>query len=317
MRSSTSRSAPALLVLAASLLAAVSACHDTAAPHRSVAVTVSVSPSAAPSFGTDSLGNPRITCYEDFTAASEGTGTAHWLDATYRFYYGKKRTTPAATFPMSASEIAQGWSSDSIVGGTGEHSTWYFSGGIPFSGEFEFHYTDGADTTTKSATARFTCGPDVSDSTSLPVIDTVTIVPPSGILPAGAPLTVTYQASSEAGIWETAVQTTGPCVNEQRFFERLQPSMSRELVVPMPAGCLHDVPIYLHVAVVDAAAQGLEYIIEPPLVIENRMPSGGPLLLPARLSDLLALGRDELGLSVTRQPYRFDDARPGRPRTAR
>lgn len=314
MRSPILRSEALVALLAAGTLA-VSACHDSVAPHPEVNVTVQAAAMHGPYFGADSLGNPTITCNVDFTASAAGAATAHWMDATYRFYYGTTRRTPDAVYTIPEREIIQGWTTDTIVAAASQKSTWIFYGGIPFTGEFEFRYRSGTDTVTKHSTVRFDCGPAVSDSTPPPIIDTITFAPPSGILPAGAPLTLSFQASSPVGLWESAVSITGPCVYQQLFLEQLHDSATHELSIPMPTTCLHDVPIYVDVITVDAAAQGVRALITMPLVIEDRAPfGGGSLLAPSRAPAPGASALAAVGLTIARSPFRVGDARTGRPR---
>lgn len=270
MRPSIPRSSSAVALLAAAL-GALAACHGDTAPRRGVAVTMKLTALRGPFLGTDTAGRPTITCETDLAASATGVGSAKWLDGTYYYYDGKTRTSPRATFTMQAKDISDGWSSDTIAAGQTLHSAWDVTSGIPFSGEMYFGYDDGVGGS-KLAKVAFTCGPTVSDSTPAPVLTSFQIVPPSGNLPAGAPLTVAYAASARSGLWQTWVRITGPCVYQQVFFEALHDSVSREISVPMPTTCLHGVPIYVDVAVQDAAAQVVDSSVASSIVVADRQP---------------------------------------------
>lgn len=302
--------AAALLLVAASL--ALAACHDSSAPQPEVNVTVHLNDLRGPVFGSDTAGHPTITCEIDLSATATGNVSAKWVDGTYYYFDGTKRTTPRDVFTMKASDIIDAWSADSIAPGQTERSSWSVTSGIPFAGEIDFGYYRDLNAQPKQAKVAFTCGPEVSESTPFPTIDSVAMVPPSGNLPPGAPLTVSYAASAESGVWQSLVQVTGPCVYHVLAFDALKTSVSHVVSVPMPTTCSQGVPIYLTVAVEDAAAQGVQRVTQTSVVVGDRAPLGG-LLLTA--SHQPALGAVTLrDASAGAWPFTLERGRPAAPR---
>ena len=269
------RRLPGLALLVAAVLSACGG--DSTAPRPSIDVAVALSSTLGPSSNTDAQGNPLISCQLQLAATASGEGSAAWLDGMFRVFVGKNRKTPVDSFAIEASDIQQAWSGSTIKPGDTQHSVWNVSANIPFGGELEFRYRPNATNDTKRAKVSFTCGPTIAPDAAPPVVASITMTPPSGELPAGAPLNVTYSASAQAGLWQTVVRVTGPCIVEKRFAEQLQTTVTHQLSIPMPGDCQLGIPITVVVAVVDAAAQVASKTQTSTLVIADHEP---PTILP-------------------------------------
>ena len=70
--------------------------------------------------------------------------------------------------------------------------------GIPFAGEIDFRYRpDRGDV--KTTVVKFECAPAGVTNAAPPTIMSLTVQPPSGELPAGAPLNVNFNVTAPAG----------------------------------------------------------------------------------------------------------------------
>jgi hypothetical protein len=237
-------------------LVALSACGgEGTGPSSSLNVVVSVSSLRGPAVTQLADGTPRIDCAFDLTAVASGTGTGTWLDGSFIVYVGKDKATPVDSSLISREEIRQSWNKSTIGGGETQHSTWTLSAGIPFTADLVFTYQASASAEVKSTKMRIACSPPVAADAPAPAITALTIVPPSGKLPVGAPLTVSYTASAAAGLWLTAVHVSGPCEVWQYLTERFAPTSTHSLSLKLPIECKLGVPITVGIGAVDAAVQ--------------------------------------------------------------
>jgi hypothetical protein len=205
------------------LALALSACGETTAPRPTLGITVSVAELRGPTVSANGDGQPTVTCEIDLRAAAAGKGTATWLDATFRIYIGKNRSTPIDSAMVSAEEIAQVWGAPEIAAGERQESRWIATVGIPFSATMEFRYRPSSGSRVHSATVSFSCSPEIPPNAAPPQISTLTVTPPSGELPAGAPLTVSYAATAQTGLWMTGLRISG----HARWLDRRREQLRR------------------------------------------------------------------------------------------
>jgi hypothetical protein len=241
----------ASLAVAAAL--ALTACKgDGPTAPQELRVAITLASLEGPTI-SETINGPVISCNFDFAAVADGAGTAMWSSATYFFYLGTDRTAPVDSSVIAAADAGQFWDRPTIGAGETQHARLTASAGVPFSGDLVFRYQPSGGGAARSATASFTCSPPIPTGAPSPAITSLTVTPPSGNLPAGAPITITYSATAPAGLWQTLVRVTGPCVVQQLFSERMQTSASHSLSIKLPAGCQLGVPITVTVGAMDAA----------------------------------------------------------------
>src|SRR5919198_4830332 len=226
--------------------AALAACHDSTAP-RGVDVAVALLSLQGPTL-SGTLGFPLISCQLQLTATATGAGDATWLDATFRRFVGKQRTTPADSVRIDAQAVANSWRNASIRSGEAQHASWNVAGSIPFLGELEFRYRPGAEDV-KHTKVKYTCGPTITADVAAPAITAISISPSAGQTLRGAQLIVKYTVSAQAGLWQSYVRIGGPCTIEERFNEQLLPMVVHQMFLWVPSDCAFGVPFTVFVSV--------------------------------------------------------------------
>lgn len=265
------------LVTAWLFIAALTACNDATAPTETVTVSVSVAKVDGPSYGETIAHVPQVTCGIDLSAVATGRGTATWSGATLRFYIGPDHGMLLDTATFSGADIGRSWSEDGkIASGATQQTRWDMSAGIPFYVTFEYRYQSGKGE--KKTSASFACGQPAAPNAPLPVIRTLTVTPPSGELPAGAPMTVSYTVDAPAGAWRTQVAISGPCDTAFTFNEKLETTLTRTFAVPIPGSCRLGAPITVTVYALDAIAQlGSRALSTGVVLTDHEAPSIFPL----------------------------------------
>ena len=264
---------------ATATLLALAACGDSTGPRDTLDVNIVVASTGGPTMSSDADGNPLLTCQLNFGLTASGKVNATWEDAIYRFYVGKNRTTAADTLVIASADVAQGWGAQ-ITPGETKQSTWNVSAGVPFAGEIDFRYRpNGADV--KTAVVKFECAPAGVTTAAPPTIASLTVQPPSGELPAGAPLNVSFNVTAPAGLWQLTLSASGPCTYQRAIGEQLQTTLTQTLVVQLPANCLLNVPLTVKLSVLDAALQVTSKTVTTSLVIVDKQPpTVTPLFFP-------------------------------------
>lgn len=260
-------------------LLVLAACRDSTAPRDSLDVAIGLTSTGGPTMSSDAAGNPQLTCQLNFSLTASGKANATWEDAIYRFYVGKNRTTAADTLVIASADVARGWGAQITPGETKE-SVWNVTAGIPFGGEIDFRYRpDGGDV--KTAVVKFECAPAGVANAAPPTITSLTVQPPSGELPAGAPLNVSFNVTAPAGLWRLTLTASGPCAYQRAIGEQLQTTLAQTLVVQLPGTCLLNVPLTVTLAVLDAALQVTSKTLATSLIITDKQPpTVTPLFFP-------------------------------------
>lgn len=297
-------------LLTIAMLAALgltSACHDRVSPERT-ALTVSIAERSGPSITVDAAGYSTVLCRLTLKAAATGAGHATWQDAVYRVFIGPDLTTPVDSFVIAATDIAQAFGGSTIAAGESTMSTWDFQAGVPFSAEFEFRYRGSSQSATAHSTVAFACGSPPS-STAAPTITSITLSPPSGELPAGAPLNVHFEAYAPGGFFRSLVRVRGPCAADVERVENLTTSISRTVVVAIPGTCPLGVPIEVTVSVMDGAGRTATQTVSSSLVLaDHEPPSINPRFFPPNggSAQTLLHGDYRAGDSIAVIPNAFD-----------
>jgi hypothetical protein len=264
---STSR---AILPAIACALLAVAACSDATAPDKQpTTVAVGVASLDGPHYSETPEHNPVVTCGVDLRAVATGRGNATWRGATLRFYIGPNHQTLLDTAVFNGDEIGPSWSEDgTIAAGDTQLTHWDLGAGIPFSATFEYRYesTKGVQKTTTT----MECGNLVAADAPAPVVSSISATPPSGELPAGAPLTVSYVVDAPGGAWRTQVVLSGPCDVVMTFNEKLETRLTRTVAVPIPGSCALGAPVTVTVYALDALAQLGTGSAQIPVILTDR-----------------------------------------------
>jgi hypothetical protein len=258
-------------IITAALAIALSACRDGTAPDPGVDIAISVSEFNGPTLSEDADG-PVITCDIGLRAVASGKGSATWLDATFKVYLGADRTTPVDSAVFSDSEIREAWGGDAIAAGETRQSQWTLAAPIPLSATLEFRYQPSIGHNVKSTKVSFSCAPTIPPNAAPPEISALSVTPPSGEIPVGGPLEVSYAASGQAGLWLTDVRVSGPCETRVAFAERLQTSAARTARVPLPPECRLGVPITVTIDALDAAGRLATRALTTQLVVADKEP---------------------------------------------
>lgn len=262
---------PAVLAVAV-LAGAVVSCSDLTAPTKTVHVTVTVQSLDGPRYTENAQHEPHVSCRINLQAVGTGSGTAHWSGATIRFYVGASHKLLVDSATFDAADIGNSWSeSGGISGGEGQTTYWDVNAAVPFYIEFVYRYRPphrGEDSTKTGVY----CGNPAQASAAPPTVSQLIVTPPSGELPAGAPLTLTYSAAAAAGLWRTDVVVSGPCDAEFTFNEEMKTSVTRTIAVPIPGSCALGVPITIEVYAIDALAQSGSRMLTTPVVLTDREP---------------------------------------------
>jgi hypothetical protein len=262
-------------LLAAAMALALGACGDSTGPHKTLDVQIALTSTGGPTISSDANGTQQLTCQLNFSLTAAGNVSATWDNAVYRFYVGKNRTTPADTLVISSDDIVRGWGTP-ITPGETKQSTWNVAATVPFAGEIEFRYRpEGGGV--KGAKVAFECAPPGATTAAPPTITSLSIQPPSGELPAGAPVNVSFDVAAPAGLWQLSLSVSGPCTYQRKIDEQLQTTLTQTLVVQLPNSCQLNVPLTVTVAALDAALQTRSKTLATSLVIVDKQP---PVVTP-------------------------------------
>jgi hypothetical protein len=258
----------------------VAGCRDGTAPDNRLTVAVTVAGLEGPFVTTVSDSEITVECGVHLRAVATGSGRATWLDATFEFFVGRSRLTPVDSVLITESDIRSSWGAAEIAAGQAQESGWTVQAAIPFAAAIEYRYQleTGRRGTTR---VEFTCGPEVPPSARPPTITSLTVqVPPGGLEPQDT-LAVEYAATSEIGLWQTLVRLAGPCQVERVFAENLAHSVTRTVVLPIPADCRLGVPIDVTVSARDAALlETSRRSPTRPVLVDLTPPTVDPMLFP-------------------------------------
>jgi hypothetical protein len=217
-------------------------------------VAVSVVRTTPPILGETEDGTATIKCDVYFRAVATGDGRATWMDAKVHWYAGTDRSTPVDSLTLGAADIRSAWGSGAIGAGQTQDAQWTFTGGAPFHVAMEYQYKP-ANSDVQSATAEFTCGSAVAAGTPAPVVTELTLQSVPDRPEPTDTLTITYTATSTAGLWQTAVFLSGPCDVQRLFAEKLEPTVTRSVAIVLPPECELGVTLKVAVAAVDGGLQ--------------------------------------------------------------
>lgn len=164
-----------------------------------------------------SNGSLRAQCEIPLAAVASGkTGNVvRWQGGRMLWHFGLTRAVPSDTTPISEQEIVKGWGTSVIASGSTRNSHWTFYAGAPFKLTLEMDYLEEATGATGIASHTFTCGPTPPPGgVPAPVVRNVRVTPlfddtaAVAIIP-GRSLTITYEAESASGVWESGILVSG------------------------------------------------------------------------------------------------------------
>ena len=239
------------VALLATATLAFAACGESTGPQSNVDVTVGVSNIVGPNINQAPQEGNRVSCDVGLFATAAGSGKAKWGAATFRWYAGKDRSVAFDSSTTTVADVRRAWSDSTIDAGDRLVTNWTVWASIPFSAAVDFHYrvANGPD---RIATARFDCGPPVPANVSPAELTNISAVSQFETLEPGGRLLVEYTASSQVGVWRTAVLVSGPCEIYQEFDERLETSLTRIAAMQIPASCELGAPVDVTVYATDA-----------------------------------------------------------------
>jgi hypothetical protein len=228
---------------------AMAACSDSTGPNSFVALNVIQVD--GPTFYTAGDGTPRIECIASLNAVATSSRVVKWRDAVFRFYAGKM-SQPTDTAIVPDSIVRDSWGQDTL-GSKPEQAGWDVSSPVPFTLKIEYHYQPLSGGAVGSASVSFQCGSTTSADSSPPAIPNLTISQVTPPVQPGDTLTISYAATSSAGLWQTSVDLSGPCQLSQVFGENLRLADVRTVSIALPAACQLGVPITVTVIALDVA----------------------------------------------------------------
>jgi hypothetical protein len=261
-------------------LAVVACGGDSTGPGARIDVDVSVTRLDPPVIGEDGEGGPLIRCGVALRAVARGSGSATWEGATFRWFVGKSATTPVDTTVLPALEIQDSWGGREIAAGETQESEWAIEAGVPFSLTIDYRYRPSGAGEVRTASVSFTCGPTIPPGAPPPVIVALSVQPSSGEVEPGQAITVAYTATSEVGLWATAVELSGACEALTVYAERLEKSATRTLSIPLSSSCEVGTPVRLTVYALDAALQETSRQGAQVTLVDRTPPHVTPLFFP-------------------------------------
>jgi hypothetical protein len=283
------------------VLATAPACKDSSGPKSLIVITVSQV--QGPATWTDYNG-PRIECGFSLRAQSPGT-EVRWLGASMTRYAGL--TSEAIATTTFSDTVVRGQWGSTVLGTDPEYSGWDVTQDVPFSVQFDFHYTatDGSGDGETSLTA--SCGAVAATGTP-PAVSRLAALGTGPVQP-GDTFRVIYAANSAIGLWQSSIDLSGPCHLTQSFSENSQDSVTRSVSFILPTDCQLGVPITLSATVQDRALQntvqslgtGIRLVdVTGPVVGVNYPPTLGGEIFTYDTLQLLAFEADNHALrSVT------------------
>lgn len=259
----------------------VAGCSDSTGlgAEKGATVSVAVSSISGPDLTVDLQGNPQVRCQVHLTASTTGEGNASWMDGELLFYFGRDRSAPVDSVPLTKQEISDSWGSETLRLGASQQSTWDVWADFPFEAVLDFGYTTAGQT--KHVRTRVLCSPPINASTPAPTISPITMTPSSGELSAGAPASVSFDIDAPAGLWQTSIHLTSPCLWDTTIRESLQFHATHHVDVPIPGSCQLGVPIAVTVDAVDAADGRASRTLTSSVVLaDHERPTLRPLYFP-------------------------------------
>ena len=277
-------------LLVVSCLAIVAACSEATAP-KTLEVAISMKPVRPPDLLTWD-GDPIIACMVELQALASGSGTATWESATFRFSAGKDRSDVFDSATVSATDVAEAWTTPTISAGERWPSIWTFRAGVPFTVTATFRYLPKGASKSASATTSFDCGPTASAGTTPPAVTNVTVLPTGPVEP-GQLITVGYTATSNVGLWMSAIELSGGCDTVLVQSEWLATNAAHSVDIRLPSSCTVgaqlDVTVYLLDAVLQEGSQR-----GPSLTLADRTPPQiSVAILPANGASSTTLANGE------------------------
>lgn len=245
-------------------------CGDATAPAASTRVGIAVMSVSGPEIFQPSPSETRIQCTATLHAAATGSGSATWVDGQVFFFAGPNRSDAIDTLPLNTSDLEQAWGAAEIRAGENLYTAWQFQANVPFGVTFRFRYRSRG--LPESVDASFNCGPDVPAGSSPPALKQAVLHPSSGEIESGDTLTVTYTATSQVGLWETAVVVGGACETEVHFTEAFAPSVTRTVKLAVPTGCRLNAALDVDVQAFDIALRGVGARVSSGLTFVDRTP---------------------------------------------
>lgn len=203
----------------------------------------------------DTPDGPTITCDVAFVSTATGSGYGTWTGITFRLFAGANRSVPVDSIVLGPGDVASSMGQSTISSTLSPQvSPWRFFAGGPFEVESEFRYTV-AGGGAASAKARFACGAPPLPGAPAPTVGSLAVNPASGTVQPGDTLTVTYSAASTSGLWSTIVDVSGGFDAHFVVSEKLLPSSTRSLRVPVPRGSKLGASVSITVYATDGAFQ--------------------------------------------------------------
>jgi hypothetical protein len=154
---------------------------------------------------------PRLVCDVPLHARTSGSAgaTARWMGATMLVAYGFDRSVFVDSLRMGAVEVQQAWGSAEVRVGEDVSTTFTLVAGLPTSAELEIRYLVAGESQPRTITVPFDCGPRPSSSGGAePRFEKIDTDPAAGDVDytVGPLVNVSYRATSEVGIWFTALE---------------------------------------------------------------------------------------------------------------
>ena len=292
------RAAAAATLAFATVLTIACGGESTAPPPPAAKLEVAVVNVRGPSVLESGPSQAVVRCDVKFRASVTGSGSVTFRDARFMFFAGEDHSAPVDVIDISDEDVQAGWDGGVLEAGRTRESVWYFQLGAPFVLTGEFRYSSpGAR---GSAPVRVVCGPEAPLTSAPPTITNVTLSPPTDGLEPGYTLVVSYTASAAAGIWHTAVEVAGPCELTAEFPENLQPTLTRNVSLRMPAGCALGVPLRVTVYAVDAALREISRESTGPALVDHTAPIIAAFVQPVAgaVSSTIQFAADSINVRI-------------------
>lgn len=248
---------------------------------------------------------PQVRCDVRFRARASGKGSVTFRGARFMFFAGVDRSAPVDVIEFSAQEVQDVWG-DVLEAGKTVESVWWFQLGAPFVLTGEFLYAPYPGALNASAPVRVVCGPESPESSPLPAITDVSLASPADGLEPTDTLFVSYTATAALGMWQTAIELTGPCSVSVEVDENLPTSITRTVPLPIPAGCSLGVPSTVTVHAVDAALRRVSRQSTGPSLVDHTPPriDATVLAVPGAMTSAIQFSGDSIDVRVSA----FDNA---------
>lgn len=248
-------------IVAVAVAVSSAACgRDTTAPAPTLAVSIALAGPPSQRI-TESTYGVQIACTFVLTATAQGSGSATWQDGVIRFYSGVNRTVAVDSQALWASDLARAFGTG-IAPGDQPRLTWFFARAVPFETEMEVHSIDQNGTVVAPSKVRFVCGPVPTAGAAAPSITQLSVAGLAGDVQPGAPIDVTYTATSTSPLWSTSVAVTGPFTVQTELAEWGVRSVTRTVRIVVPLESRLGVPITITVVATDAGAQRTSQVVQ-------------------------------------------------------